>query len=129
MLRAKYTQTRIRKLQNYKVLSRESFGTHSTSLAPMYHDFALRSVAYAYLPIYLSTYLLLMHTRSRALAFHICDPTRTNTVKARRCQHVCQRNKRNPSTCEIGRATTPGIETRRLRRTFYGYNSRTSSLL
>lgn len=88
-----------------------------------------RTYLFIYPPIYLPTYLLLMHTRSRALAFHICDPTRTNTVKARRCQHVCQRNKRNPSTCEIGR-DTPGIETRRrLRRTFYRHNSRTSRLL
>lgn len=44
-------------------------------------------------------------TRSHAFAFHARDPIRTTTVKACRCQHVCQRNERNPSTCEIGRAT------------------------
>lgn len=44
-------------------------------------------------------------TRSHPFAFHARDPIRTTTVKAHRCQHVCQRNERNPSTCEIGRAT------------------------
>lgn len=47
------------------------------------------------------------------LAFHIQDSIRTITMKTRGCQHVCQCHERNPSTCEIRRAT--------LTETLYGF--------
>lgn len=66
---------------------------HSRHLAPIQFRCATGTCARA-------------RARAHLLAFHARDPIRTTTGKARRCQHVCQHNERNPSTCEIGRASS-----------------------